>query len=231
MNKLVVVTGGSRGIGLAIVEKFSELGYAIALCSRNKENLDRVKNNFEGKRIFTFAADLSKKSEVEKFGNFVLNLNIPIVCLINNAGVFIQGKIFEEPEENLTTQLETNLLSAYYLTRMLIGNLKDQKSSHIFNISSIAGVQAYPQSGSYSISKFALQGFSKSIREELKNTSVKVSTIIPGATYTDSWKGAGLPETRFIQAKDIAEIISTTFNLSKSTVVEEIVLRPQLGDI
>jgi hypothetical protein len=90
---------------------------------------------------------------------------------------------------------------------------------------------AYPQGGSYSISKYALLGFSKSLREELKSYNIKVTAVMPGATLTDSWKDSELPEERFIPAEDIASIIYNTTLLSDRTVVEDIIIRPQAGDI
>jgi short-subunit dehydrogenase len=94
---------------------------------------------------------------------------------------------------------------------------------------SVASLAAYPNGGSYSISKFALHGFSKAIREELKSAGVKVTSLLPGATLTDSWAGVELPESRFMKTEDIADIIWDVSHLSIHTVVEEIVI--QLGDI
>ncbi|HRB92355.1 MAG TPA: SDR family NAD(P)-dependent oxidoreductase, partial [Chitinophagales bacterium] len=85
--------------------------------------------------------------------------------------------------------------------------------------------------GSYSISKFALLGFSKTLREELKSYNIKVTSILPGATLTDSWAGVDLPETRFSKAEDIADLVYAITQLSALSVVEELVIRPQLGDI
>lgn len=229
MGKLIIITGGTKGIGRAICEKFVSENYEIAVCSRNQKNLDELKNKL-GPKVHIFKANVSIKEEVIAFGNFVLDLELPIAALINNAGVFIPGKILEEPEDNLITQMNTNVYSAYYLTRKLINSIIESRS-HIFNMCSIAGLLAYPSSGSYSVSKFAMLGFSKSIREELKNTGVKVTSVMPGATLTDSWAGVDLPESRFIKAEDVAETVWGAFNLSRSAVVEEIIIRPQLGDI
>jgi short-subunit dehydrogenase len=92
-------------------------------------------------------------------------------------------------------------------------------------------MKAYENGGSYSISKFALLGFSKTLREELKTYNIKVTSILPGATLTDSWSGTDLPESRFSKPEDIAELVYTITQLSKFSVVEDIVIRPQLGDI
>ena len=104
-------------------------------------------------------------------------------------------------------------------------------AAHIFNVCSIASLAAYAGSGSYSISKFALLGFSKSLREELKKDRIKVTSIMPGATYTSSWEGVGLPESRFMGAKDVADTIWSAYSLSPSAVIEDIIMRPLEGDI
>jgi short-subunit dehydrogenase len=234
MKKLAVVSGGSKGIGRAIVEKFASEGFEIAVCSRSIANLEELKNVLESKydtKIHIFSADVSQKAEIQGFGKFVIDLNIPITVLVNNAGLFLPGKILDEPEETLETLINTNVYSAYYLSRMLVPVMKTLSSSHVFNICSIASLMAYPQSGSYSISKFALLGLSKSLRQELIETNVKVTSVMPGATFTDSWAGVDIPAERFMQAQDVADIIWASYNLSKSAVVEEIVLRPLKGDI
>jgi short-subunit dehydrogenase len=235
MKNIAVVSGGSKGIGKAIVEKFASEGYDVAVCSRDIKHLNSLKIDLENRfasKIYIFSADMSVKSEVINFGNFVLSLNQNIKILVNNAGAFIPGQILEEEEGVLEKLINTNVYSAYYLSRILVPVMKKSvNASHVFNICSIASLLAYPQSGSYSISKFALLGFSKSLRDELKSSSVKVTSVMPGATLTDSWIGVDLPEDRFMKARDIAEIIWASYNLSNSAVVEEIVLRPIKGDI
>jgi len=104
-------------------------------------------------------------------------------------------------------------------------------NKHIFNICSIASVQAYSNGGSYSISKFALLGFSKNLREELKPHNIKVTAVLPGAAYTDSWIGSGIDENRIMEANDVAAMVFAASQLSTKACVEEILLRPQLGDL
>ena len=104
----------------------------------------------------------------------------------------------------------------------------EQKSGHVFNICSIASIMPY---GAYAVSKHAMLGFSKVLREEVKEKGVRVTAILPGATYTASWEGSDLPVERFIKAEDIAQSLFDIYKLSEHTVVEEIILRPQLGDI
>ena len=125
--------------------------------------------------------------------------------------------------------LNTNLYSAYHLSRGLLSLLKP--GSDIINICSVASLKPYPGGGSYGISKYAMLGFSQNLREELKDAGIRVTAVMPGATLTDSWAGVELPEERFIPAEDVAEAVCNAIRLSPRTVVEDIVLRPQLGDI
>ncbi|MEI9935418.1 MAG: SDR family oxidoreductase [Ferruginibacter sp.] len=118
---------------------------------------------------YTMAIDLSKKEEVQEFGKWVLNKTASIDILINNAGQYLPGNIYDEDAGILEKMIGINLYSAYHLTRILLPKMIEAKKGHIFNITSIAGLQAYPNGGSYSISKFALAGFSKNLREELKH--------------------------------------------------------------
>ena len=127
--------------------------------------------------------------------------------------------------------METNLYSAYHLTRLLLPVMKTNHSGHIVNMCSIASLIAYPNGGSYSISKFALLAFSKVLREEMKPYGIKVTSVMPGATWSDSWKGVDLPEDRLMSADDVAKIVSCALSLSGAANLEDVVLRPQLGDL
>ncbi len=226
---LVVVTGGSRGIGKAIVEKYIKEGYALAACGRSAASLEKLKAELNSPLFHSFAADVSQKEEVRAFADFVKSLNLPLAALVHNAGVFVQGKMMDEAEDTLSDQLNTNLLSAYYLSKFL--NDKLQKGTHIFTICSIASIAGYADSGSYATSKFAMLGFSKSLRQELIPRGVKVTAVLPGATETDSWNGVDIPSERFIRPEDVAEMVFATFKLSPSALVEELLIRPTLGDI
>lgn len=233
--KNIVVTGASKGIGRAIALKFAAEGFAVAACARNEADLKKLENEVVAlapslPHIF-LPCDMSDRAQVKQFANAINSKWKTVGILVNNAGVFIPGEVINEPEGILEKLINTNLYSAYNMTRELVPTMIKAKAGHIFNICSVASLQAYPNGGSYSISKFALLGFSKSLREELKPYSVKVTSLMPGATLTESWAGAGLPESRFMKAEDIAKLIFDIYNLSDSTVIEEVVLRPMLGDI
>jgi len=131
----------------------------------------------------------------------------------------------------LESQLATNLYSAYHLTRTLLPAMTAQKSGHIFNICSIASLRAYPNGGAYSISKFALYGFSQNLREEMKPHGIKVTAVLPGAVMTDSWAGFDNSQGRIMEAADIANMVYAATQLSPQACVEDIIIRPQLGDL
>lgn len=234
MNPLAVITSGTKGIGRATVERFFKEGFDVVTCARSKADLEALKGTLEASnqgKVYFQTADMSKREDVSAFANFVQNLGRSVDVLVNNTGIFIPGAIHEEEEGNLEKMIETNLYSAYHLTRALVGDMKAKKRGHIFTTGSIAGITAYDNGGSYSISKFALLGFTKCLREEMKPHGVRVTSILPGATYTASWEGVDIPRERFMKPEDIADAIYACHALSNQTVVEEIVLRPQLGDI
>ncbi|HNE50276.1 MAG TPA: SDR family oxidoreductase [Chitinophagales bacterium] len=225
----IVITGASRGIGKAVAVRFASEGHSVIICSREEQKLNELHAQFPS--ITTFVCDMSIKDDVFRFGDFVLQSFDTVDVLVNNAGVFLPGKIIDETDNVLEQTLNTNLFSAYYLTKKLVHRFIEQKAGYIVNMCSVASIMAYENGGSYSISKFALLGFSKSLREELKPHNIKVTAVLPGATFTDSWAGVDLPENRFSKPEDIADLIYSITQISKNSVVEELIIRPQLGDI
>lgn len=233
-NKLIVVSGGTKGIGKAVIKAFSAQGFDVATCSRNQEDLDALKSEIEaefGNKLYILKADLSLRKATQDFVEFIRLIGQPVEVLVNNTGLFIPGEIHTEDDGTLEKMIQTNVYSAYYLTRGLIGKMKDARHGHIFNMCSTASIMAYSNGGSYCISKFALYGMSKVLREEMKPHGVRVTSVMPGATLTASWDGVDLPAERFMKPEDVADMIWTTYQLSDRTVVEDLVIRPQLGDI
>ncbi len=151
--------------------------------------------------------------------------------LINNAGNFTPGTIHQEEEGVLEQMMDVNLFSAYRLTRVLLPTMMEAKHGTIVNMCSIASLGAYANGGSYSIAKFALMGFTKNLREELKSSFIKVMGVYPGAVLTDSWGDFDNSTRRIMEASDIATMIVAASKLSPQAVVEDIILRPLLGDL
>ncbi len=230
-----VITGASRGIGKTLAETFALHGYNLFLCAKTEstllETIEELKTKYPNITVDGKALDISQKGKAILFGEWVMNNANTVDVLINNTGTFIQGNVSDEADGALETMLAVNLFSAYHTTRAILPKMKAQKSGHIFTTCSIASLAAYPGGGAYSISKYALLGFTRNLRAELKNYGIKVTAVIPGAVYTDSWKGSGVSEQRIMETGDLAKMIYTATQLSPQAVVEDIVLRPQLGDL
>jgi short-subunit dehydrogenase len=235
----VIVTGASRGIGKAIAEIFAANGHDLYLTSRNEKTLHRATGDilsfYPKVKIEAKPFDLSIPDQAKECGNWIIKSGIIPDVLINNAGLFEPGNVYNEPEGVLESQMATNLYSAYHLTRsllpMMMKNPSPRVGRHIFNMCSIASLNAYPNGGAYSISKFALYGFSKNLREELKSYHIKVTSVFPGAVMTDSWADFDNSSQRIMEAGDIAKMVYAASQLSAAACVEDIVLRPQLGDL
>ena len=229
-----VITGGTKGIGKSIANLLYSKGLNISICSRHESDLALMRkemSQIDGGDVHTSVVDVSKKDEVVRYAQEISQRLGRIDVIINNAGVFLPGEIHNEEEGTLEKMINTNLYSAYHLTRALLPEMLEYGSGHVFNICSVASIKAYPNGGSYSISKFALLGFSKCLREELKDKGIKVTSILPGATWSHSWQGVDLPVERLMQSEDIAKAVWSTMEMGPSAVVEEIIIRPQLGDL
>ena len=230
-----VVTGATKGIGWEIAKAMVLKGFNVAICSRTQSDVAQRNKELSllnpEVQVLSEVVDVSKKNQVSAFCEGIKSEWKSLDVLVNNAGVFLPGVIHEEDDGILEQQIETNLYSAYYMTRGLLPLMIPHQRGQIFNMCSIASIMAYPNGGSYSISKFALLGFSKVLREELKPKGIKVTSILPGATWSNSWSGVDLPKERLIETQDIAKAVMGIIDLSDSAVVEELLIRPQLGDL
>lgn len=234
MNKAIAVTGGTKGIGRAIINLFADKGFDIITCSRSKADLEGLKAEINVKNpevvLAGVEADLTNKKGVDTFVQFARTHAAELKVLVNNAGLFLPGQIHDEEEGVLEQMFATNVGSAYHITRGLIYHLINN-NGHIFTMCSTASITPYINGGSYCVSKYALLGLTKVLREEMKDKGVRVTAILPGATMTTSWAETDLPEDRFMRPDDVAHAVWGAYAMSDRSVVEEIIMRPQLGDI
>lgn len=229
MKETVFISGASRGIGRAIARIFYEAGAEVIICSRSEQKLAEAKEAMP--KLHTYVCDISQKAEVKALARTLNERFGALDVLVNNGGRFLPGLVHEEEDEVFEQLMATNLNSAYYFTKALLPPMKARRKGTIVNMCSVASIMAYPNGGSYSISKYAMLGFSRCLREELKPFNLRVINVLPGAVLTDSWAEADLPEERFIPPEDIARLVWNACQLSERTVVEDILVRPALGDI
>jgi NADP-dependent 3-hydroxy acid dehydrogenase YdfG len=234
---VIFITGASRGIGKAIAEIFAadSQGHTIVMVAKQAAHLETaaaaLQQQFPTATVLHYACNLTNKAAIDEMNTWLQTKVKAVDVLVNNAGYFLPGSVHNEAEGTLEEMLQVNLLSAYHVTRAVLPAMIQQKSGYVFNICSVASVQAYNNGGSYSISKFAMLGFGKNLREEMKPYNIKVSNILPGAVYTDSWSGSGVQKERIMEADDVAKIIYTATQLSPQACIEDVVMRPVLGDL
>lgn len=230
-----VVTGGTKGIGRAIAFALAEKGYDLVVCARTEKDLAELKSSLTDKfpdiEVLVKSCDVGIKDEVYGFTGFVADRWKGLDVLVNNAGLFLPGKVSVQQDEDFERVISVNFYSAYYMTRGLLPLLEVSDQAYIINMSSIAALGAYENGGAYGIAKAALLSLSRTLRAELKKEGIKVTAILAGATYTDSWAQTDLPKERFLQPDDVAKAVMTALTMSSSADLEELILRPQLGDI
>jgi short-subunit dehydrogenase len=236
MKSLILVTGASQGIGAAIAKTFAREmpGCRLALVARSKTNLAAVARRcakLGAGAVEIFPCDVTDEVAVATMALAVLKCFGTPDVLINNAGVFRSAPFEKTSVAEFDRIVAVNLRSVFLVSRAFVPAMIKRWRGDIFNMSSIAGLAAYPNGAAYCAAKFGVTGLTQVMRAELRNKGVRVTCVHPGATATPSWKGSGIASQRMMPAEGVAQAILDIHRLSRRTVVEEIVLRPQLGDV
>ncbi len=188
MNKVVIVTGGSRGIGASIVKELANSGYTVVLNYNNSENeANKIKNELinEGKTVEIYKADIRKREEVKRLIDFTIEKFGTIDILVNNAGIS-QTKLFTDiTEDDWNNMIQTNLTAAFYTTQEVLKYMIPKKEGCIVNISSIYGITGASCEVHYSVAKAGLDGMTKSLAKELGPSNIRVNSVAPGAIDTE----------------------------------------------
>jgi len=230
IEKTALITGASNGMGKAISLSLAGEGYNLIICARNEKNLlnfqKEILEIYPQISVIAIPADLSKKVETLALAERVLEEWGGIEVLINNVGQYETGTLVGGEDELMEQMMNINFYSAYYLSKLLGKGMAERRKGHIINIVSIAGKEPVLGAGSYSISKFALQGLCKNLRLELKPFNVCVTAILPGSTLTGSWEGQKVDPNTLISPQDIALMVLSSLRLSPGANLEEIEIRP-----
>jgi len=230
----VLVTGASQGIGAAIAAVFArELGAGVrlALVARQAAKLTRVAHRCRqlgAAKVDFFPCDVSDAAAVETLAHDVRSR---VDVLINNAGQFVPTPLLDMSAHEFDAVLAANLRSVFLVTRAFAPAMVRRRRGDIFIMASVAGMRAFPAGGAYVAAKHGVLGLARAFREELKPHGVRVTAVLPGATMSPSWTGSGVLAARMMPAADVARAFFDAYRLSRRTVIEEIVLRPQLGDV
>lgn len=235
MKPTIVITGASQGIGAAIARQFARevRSVRLALIARNASNLARVAAACAklGAKARTFVCDVTDPAAVAATAAAVDRALGTADVLVNNAGAFAPRPFLEETVEGFDAMLAANLRSAFLVSRAFVPAMAARGRGHVFMMSSIAGLDAYPHATAYCAAKFGVSGLGAVIRRELRAQGVRVTTLYPGATWTPSWERSGVKPERLMSARSIARVVVEAWRLGADAVVEDIVLRPPLGDV
>ncbi|MDQ2752811.1 MAG: SDR family oxidoreductase [Bacteroidota bacterium] len=228
-DKVVIVTGGSEGIGKALVEALLQQGAKVATCSRNYDKLYNLQTQCAGKPLFIKAADVSKEAECKVFIEETIKIFGRIHILINNAGISMRALFAETDMETLHRLMDVNFWGAVYCTQHALPFITKERGD-IVGVSSIAGFRGLPGRSGYSASKFALNGWLEALRTELYVTGVNVMWVCPGYTASNIRKTAlnknaepqgesPLDEDKLMSSEECARHILKAIERRKRTLV------------
>lgn len=226
-GQVAVITGGTRGIGLAVAKAFARHGMHLAICARRKEQLTDAVHHLEAldTEVLGLVADVTKAEEVKHFIEETLKRFGKIDVLVNNAGTGGYGPIDQTTEEDLQKVLDVNLRGVFLASRAVFPIMREKKRGYIITVSSICGKEAYAEISAYCASKFASVGFTEALLKEGIDHGIRTTSICPGMVDTEMVEGAGVPPEEMLTAEDIAETCLYLLSLSDKAVVKEIVMQ------
>ncbi len=223
-----IVTGSSRGLGLAIAGGLLEEGHSVSITSRSKSGLDKALENLKSKnfenRVFGYVVDFGDQKSVEGFTQKSIDDMGGIDILVNNVGIYSEDTADSIKEDDLNKMINVNLMSSVRMNESVLGHMKVNKSGYIFNVVSIATRDPRGDAASYTISKAALKMYSDLLRESLKEFGIRVTSIFPGPMNTSSWDDIDVDHSKLIQMKDMMSLINANLSMSENSNVEEIVI-------
>ena len=228
-DKVAIVTGGSRGIGLAIAEKLAEMGCEVVITARKRDELETAAQSIRksGGKCEGVPCDVSSLSDVQQLAGKIGERRKKLKIVINNAGIGgFSSPLHETDPETWDKIINTNLRGVYYMIRAFAPILIANGGGDIVNISSLAGKNALPNGATYSASKWGLNGLSYSVAEELRAHNIRVTVVCPGSVNTDLSPHTGKNPSKMLQAADVAHVVAMVVTQAPQSFASEILLRP-----
>lgn len=224
-----LVTGGGRGIGLAVAKKLGRMGASVAVCARDRERLRQATEemNAEGLRALAVPADLMDGIQIDAMVRQVESGLGPIDILVNNAGIGIFGALHERSDADWDAVLNTNLKAVFLASRAVIPGMISRRSGQIINISSLAGKNVFAGGGIYCASKWGLMGLTGCMAEELRGHGIRVSVVCPGSVATEFSLPGGRDRSKLLQPEDVAHAVAMLVTEGPQSFISEIDLRPR----
>ena len=227
-DHVAIVTGGNRGIGKAIAARLAALGACVAICGRDDQTLNATANELRatGARIHSQRADVTRTFDVDALIEQTEAALGPISILVNNAGMGLFGPVQDKSEQEWDIVMNTNLKSIFLVSRRVIPGMVQRKRGDIINISSLAGKNTFAGGGIYCASKWAVQGLSGCMAEDLRGHGIRVSTVCPGSVATEfSGRGAKDP-SKVLTPHDVAHAVAMIATQGPQSFLSEVHLRP-----
>ena len=227
-GQVALVTGASRGIGLAIARRLGQMGARVSICARNAANLERAASDLRaaGIQVLALRTDLTRGPEIATLVSETQRTLGPVDILANNAGIGVFGPFHEQTETDWNAVLDTNLKSVFLTSRAVAPEMIRRKTGHIINISSLAGKSTFANGAIYCASKWGLLGLSGCMAEELRAHGIRVSAVCPGSVATEFSPHAGKDPSKMLQPEDVAHAVEALVTQSPGSFISEVQMRP-----
>src|SRR5438552_16901560 len=227
-GKAALITGASRGIGLAIASRLGRMGASVAICARTSDAVERAAAALreQGIRTLPIVADLTRTDDIERMMKEASDQLGEIEILVDNAGVGIFGPFHERSEADWDAVLGTNLKAVFLTSRAVASRMIRLGRGHIINISSLASKSAFPGGAVYCASKWGLMGLTACMAEDLRAHGIRVSVICPGSVATEFSPHAGRDPRTLLQPEDVAHAVAMLVTQSDGSFISEVDVRP-----
>lgn len=221
-GKNAVITGGTRGIGLATAHALAAEGVNVAVIGRNRDTLNDAVDELNRHDVQVIGAngDVSSREEVESMIASISESFSSFDILINNAGIMGHTPFLDSSEEEFRKMMDVNVFGPYYMMQAVLPQMTAQQKGDVINISSMSGLKGTPGSSLYSATKFAVIGMTEGIMQEMRKHNIRVSYLTPSAVLTDLIGEARLEEDSMTHAEDIADIIVSQLKLNQRTFIK-----------